>query len=207
MVIKIIVLIFVQVVLGVCIGLLAQFGILDNAGGSLSIASLIASLIAAIGIDFLVIRHLFWGRKRPQEDEDMQPPVSPDWQYRPVPPMPPKNLHEYGEGTVVMDEPVVQEARIIYYENGLVRRIQIQNGKFLIGKQQGQVNLVLSSPRVSRVHAQICRQYGVYVVMDCDSKNGTYINGSKKRLASNVPYQLHNGDVIRVADVELTFEC
>ena len=131
-----------------------------------------------------------------------------------VPPMTaadmPNALHEYEDeydDTVVMTENEVREPRLTYYENGLVHRVRFHKGSLLVGKQRSQVDLALPSPRVSHVHAEFRQMDGGVVVIDCNSKNGTYINGSKERLTSNIPYTLHNGDVIRVADTELTFEC
>lgn len=117
------------------------------------------------------------------------------------------NCDDAYEETVVMDENMPVEPRITYYENGLVRRVRFQNGKLLVGKQRSQVDLALPSPRVSHIHAQFYQQDGSYFVLDCNSKNGTYLNGSKERLTSNTPYELHNGDVIRIADTEVKFEC
>lgn len=111
------------------------------------------------------------------------------------------------EETVMMDEAAAGEPRLSYYENGLVRRVPIRDGRILVGKQQGQVDLVLSSPRISHVHAEFRQEGGGFVVVDCNSKNGTYINGSRERITSYTPYPLQNGDTVRLADVELTFEC
>ena len=129
------------------------------------------------------------------------PVISESWQKQA------SNCDDAYEETVVMDENMPVEPCITYYENGLVRRVRFQNGKLLVGKQRSQVDLALPSPRVSHIHAQFYQQDGSYFVLDCNSKNGTYLNGSKERLTSNTPYELHNGDVIRIADTEVTFEC
>ncbi|MBL9132133.1 MAG: FHA domain-containing protein [Verrucomicrobiaceae bacterium] len=62
--------------------------------------------------------------------------------------------------------------------------------------------LPLASKEVSRRHATIQAQgEAEFWIVDLGSANGTYVNG--RRLSQSV--RLRNGDVIRIADVELEF--
>mgnify|MGYP001055925689 CR=1 FL=1 len=61
--------------------------------------------------------------------------------------------------------------------------------------------LVIPDRRVSRQHAQIVRRKEGFVLLDNDSKNGTFVNG--ERIAA--PARLEDGDVILIGDVELIF--
>jgi hypothetical protein len=61
-------------------------------------------------------------------------------------------------------------------------------------------HLVLTDPRVSRVHAQLRAIKGRYVIFDLDSTGGTFVNGFPIRQCTLVP-----GDVISLAGVQLVF--
>lgn len=145
--------------------------------------------------------------ERPMSKPAPQPSAVPPAAMRPAePPLAAPQSDSYEE-TVLMEEGFAIQPRLTRYENGLAQHIPLPQGTLVIGKQKDQVDLVLRSARVSHIHAEICYQDGGYVLMDCNSKNGTYLNGSATRLDGYAPYPLQNGDVIRVADVELTFEC
>ncbi len=58
----------------------------------------------------------------------------------------------------------------------------------------------ISEGKVSREHARLVSEGGVYRLEDLGSSNGTYVNG--QRISSQV---LRDGDVIRIGDMEYTF--
>ena len=61
--------------------------------------------------------------------------------------------------------------------------------------------LVLDYSQVSRLHAQVEHVDARYVLVDCDSTNGTFVNGQRidgRRV-------LESGDQLRVADISMTF--
>jgi subtilisin family serine protease len=64
--------------------------------------------------------------------------------------------------------------------------------------------IVLEDTQASRQHAEISRQGDQFFVQDLGSTNGTFVNG--QRLAPNVPFMLHPGDQVQLADTVLTFE-
>jgi hypothetical protein len=76
-----------------------------------------------------------------------------------------------------------------------------------VGKLKGQVDVALSNPKVSRVHADIIMHDGKMYVMDLGSANGTYINGSNERINVNTEYELHNNDKVVFANAEYTVHC
>ena len=58
-------------------------------------------------------------------------------------------------------------------------------------------DVVLSDISVSRQHAQIsCSDYGAYSITDCNSKNGTYVNG--QRISGTVT--LNENDFVRIGN-------
>jgi len=94
-----------------------------------------------------------------------------------------------------------------YYDNGLVMRIHVTQGVTRVGSLSQKVDHALSSHKVSKIHAEFIRRGESFYVRDMNSTNGTFINGSKQRIVSNQDIQMHNGDRIRLADVEMVFKC
>ena len=69
------------------------------------------------------------------------------------------------------------------------------------------MDFVVKSPKVGKIHARFFYENGQYFVVDINSKNGTYINGSGMRIDSNMAYPLHDKDRIMLADSEFTIRC
>lgn len=120
----------------------------------------------------------------------------------------PANQQPDYDMTVVMGDVYSEDARFTWYVNGIVHRAKMTGNNMIAGRQKGQVDILIQSRMVGHIHAEFKRRAnGEYTVTDCNSKNGTYINGSTTRITSNKEYVIHNGDIIRLADTELTFEC
>ena len=120
------------------------------------------------------------------------------------------NISDSGyDATVLMEDNVISGARFTWYENGLLKRVKMDKNVMLAGRQANQVDIMLPGRMVGHIHAEFRRNSdgSQYTVIDCNSKNGTYINGSKERIKSNVEYPIRNGDTVKLADVELKFEC
>lgn len=132
-------------------------------------------------------------------------PVTPS----PQPYYPPENSMdtESNTETVLMDEYGAGEGYLEYVENGLVKRIHLTNEVTVLGSRPQNVDHVLNSKRVSKVHAEFIRCGDQYSVRDINSTNGTYLNGGAQRIVSNQDFLLKNGDRVRLGDMELTFKC
>lgn len=143
------------------------------------------------------------------------PPFAPTPAYgqQPMPQYP-----QYGstEDTNIQSETELWEgeaeggmsAYLEYFENGKLSRIPLDSiGGVVIGRLKQQVDFAVNSPRVGKVHARFFGQNGQYYVVDINSKNGTYINGSIERIESNLQYSLHDKDRIMLADSEFTIRC
>ncbi len=63
----------------------------------------------------------------------------------------------------------------------------------------------LSSPMrlVSKQHAEIRQEKGMFWIVDLGSKNATWLNG--RRLESERPYALQHGDRLLVGDFQIEF--
>ena len=116
-------------------------------------------------------------------------------------------MQEEEAHTVVDDGQPFGNPYLEYYENGLAMHIHLNEGTVRVGSRPQSVNHVLRSDRVSKIHAEFVRDGQRYFVRDMNSTNGTYINGSKDRLVSNQLFEIHPGDHIRLANVELILKC
>ncbi len=70
-----------------------------------------------------------------------------------------------------------------------------------IGRQPGN-QIVLDDPLVSKQHAQIELQEGIYILTDTNSTNGTFLNDMR----ITDPRALKDGDIIRIGNTTLRFE-
>ncbi len=82
------------------------------------------------------------------------------------------------------------------------QKIKIDKDVFIVGKSKSQADgVVQESTAVSRSHCSIEKlEKGTYSVKDLCSSNGTFLNGF--RLEPHMTYELNNGDVLGIADVE-----
>ncbi|VTU18917.1 ABC transporter ATP-binding/permease protein [Variovorax sp. PBS-H4] len=72
-------------------------------------------------------------------------------------------------------------------------------GEVRIGRWSGN-EVVLSSPKVSRIHALLSCRSGSAAIKDARSTNGTFVNGERIDSISVI-----DGDRLQLADVELLF--
>lgn len=80
-------------------------------------------------------------------------------------------------------------------------RHQLQGSSVSIGRASD-CSIPIKDRYLSRKHAEIVQAHGAWVLKDCGSANGTYLNGV--RVERDHP--LRGGDRIRLGDTELVFE-
>ena len=81
------------------------------------------------------------------------------------------------------------------------KRLSLQSGENILGRESDEGIIRLDSPTVSRRHARISISASGASLEDLDSKNGTFLRG--ERVSTAVP--LADGDEIRVGSVVLRF--
>lgn len=162
-------------------------------------------------------------KKAPMAMPGKEIPVQPNYneipQYVPqsVPQaayVPPRSSEQFNtearefeaDDTVVLDDDNAT-ARLEFYENGVVTKIKLDKDTVTVGKLSSQCDFAINSNKISKIHAEFIVRGKEYFVKDCNSTNGTYINGSTQRITSNIEYQIYDGYRITLANVELTLRC
>ncbi len=93
-------------------------------------------------------------------------------------------------------------------ENNIRRLISLDKGDdillsyfpFIIGKQEGLCDYIISKTTISRLHIRIDEAEDGYLVTDLNSTNGTYVNN--KCLEANESVSVQLGDEIGIADLK-----
>ena len=106
--------------------------------------------------------------------------------------------------TTVLTAEQSKEAYLEGVNNGVVEKIPISKPQFIIGRLRQQADYVSQNGAVGKVHAEIIMHEDEYAVKDLNSRNGTYINGS--RIDSNKSYTITHNDKITFANSEYTFK-
>lgn len=63
-------------------------------------------------------------------------------------------------------------------------------------------DICIQDPKVSRKHCQIIQDDKGYIIVDTNSKNGTYINGAKL----HGPVKLNKSDIVRIGNTTLPWK-
>ena len=92
-------------------------------------------------------------------------------------------------------------------ENGELRRVSVENNRFVVGRHS-ENDLSIPSEKISREHLEIERNGDDFIAADCNSSNGTTLNGEDL----NRRMTLKNGDLLNLGgggakiEIEITSE-
>lgn len=78
----------------------------------------------------------------------------------------------------------------------------IRAGKFpfFLGRAPEEADFCMEKPQISRIHGRIENKGNEIYIVDMNSANGTFRNS--ERLEPGIPYVLHTGDILKLADLE-----
>lgn len=107
----------------------------------------------------------------------------------------------HGETEIIRKPKIKARAYLKELEGETV--IELDKKSILVGRMEGFVDTVLKSSAVGKIHAELLSEEGDYFIVDCNSRNGTFING--KRLVSNTRIKVQNNDMVRFANKEFKF--
>lgn len=108
---------------------------------------------------------------------------------------------EFGK-TIYIEESHVKEEPALYKPDGELAE-KLSELPFVIGKKKENVNLAINDYSVSRVHARITREEGIYYIEDLNSTNGTFKNGL--RLQPYEKRKLEKGDELKFGKTEYVY--
>lgn len=147
-----------------------------------------------------------WGAQNPVQQPTGGAPVYP------IPQSGAQNTAQTADddddvGYTVLRQPSAAKSVSAYLVSRQGERIAITKSGFTIGKDPkasiANDHVIKKIPSVSRNHAMITMENGVYFVTDMTSLNGTFVNGS--RINSGVPCRINSGDDIAFSDAQFTF--
>lgn len=95
-----------------------------------------------------------------------------------------------------------QSPRLVAVNGG--QTIVIYKPEFIVGRNRETCDYAIEHKSVGRAHASIKCENEKYYLVDLDSRNGTYINGT--RLISNKHYELTENDVVVFANTGFHFK-
>ena len=76
--------------------------------------------------------------------------------------------------------------------------LDIYKSVYLIGRDANAADgVIISNPKISRVHCRLDSTENSYFITDLESRNGTMLNG--ENITSGLPYRITNGDMISIA--------
>jgi hypothetical protein len=126
----------------------------------------------------------------PPNPRTAPPPLPRNATPLPPPPAPMPNGGGFSAGTSNAGLSVIYQGD----------KVQVSKDRFVIGRGKQSSDLTLKDPNVSRQHAMIEFQNGVYFMVDMGSTNGVEYNG--QRIARK---QIAEGDVFKICDHEMRF--
>ncbi len=102
---------------------------------------------------------------------------------------------------ITLSKKTTSKPSLEFYSDGSgeARRVTIEHFPFRIGRSES-ADLRVDSVEISREHAEIVERNGMWLVRDLGSTNGTQVNG--KQIKETL---LADGDILRLAETELTF--
>ena len=112
------------------------------------------------------------------------------------------NISPYDE-TSFLVKPKKPLGFFVSCKNRASEKYEIKSENCIVGRNHHVCDFVIRQKTVGRVHAHIVCKDGEVWLYDKNSKNGTFINGTK--LEPEEGYVLSDGDIIMFADVEYKY--
>ncbi|MNB81386.1 FHA domain protein [compost metagenome] len=159
------------------------------------------------------------GGKQPQSASPKESlRVNPIWEGKPAEASTKPQLGESGPATVLLVhdkneakqreqpravQPYLERKGAGTESSEGIERIELNRTSFIIGRSQEVAQYVELSEGASRVHAEVSRSGGGYVLKDLDSRNGTRFRG--ETMVPYKEYPLTDGDTFTIIKGSYTF--
>lgn len=104
---------------------------------------------------------------------------------------------QIGKTTILCGNEELKKLCFISMEPRIRGNILLYEEALYIGKMKSKVDVRIDLPVVSRVHAKVWKEDGIFYVMDLNSMNGTFLNG--ERLEANEKREIRPSDEVAFA--------
>ncbi|MBC7754821.1 MAG: FHA domain-containing protein [Moraxellaceae bacterium] len=108
------------------------------------------------------------------------------------------------EKTVVGVVPQMPYIKMLSSQGEVREMLRLEFGEIWVAGRDSSCQIIIPDQRVSRRQFEIRKINGIYTIIDMDSVNGTFLNGSV--VSSTDPHPLKSGDAITVLDNTMYFE-
>lgn len=103
-----------------------------------------------------------------------------------------------GQNESLHKEERTKRGYIISNENGEEEKHLINKDIFVIGRLVGEVDLIAQNRAIGKMHCEIHKEGPTYFVIDNNSKNGTFVNGT--RINAGNKYEIKDQDELKLAN-------
>ena len=108
------------------------------------------------------------------------------------------------EKTVIGVVPQMPYIKMLSSQGEVREMLRLEFGEIWVAGRDSSCQIIIPDQRVSRRQFEIRKINGIYTIIDMDSVNGTFLNGSV--VSSTDPHPLKSGDAITVLDNTMYFE-
>ena len=108
------------------------------------------------------------------------------------------------EKTVIGVVPQMPYIKMLSSQGEVREMLRLEFGEIWVAGRDSSCQIIIPDQRVSRRQFEIRKINGIYTIIDMDSVNGTFLNGSV--VSSTDPRPLKSGDAITVLDNTMYFE-
>lgn len=144
--------------------------------------------------------------EKPEEDEYIseETEIITESQPEPVQEKLPAMLSDNSATVLLSDEEPMTIYKPSLTNSKTGERTLLEKKITIVGKERARVDLcIVGNPTVSRVHAEIRKSGGSCYVVDRNSTNRTFLNGSP--IPVNTEIKLSDGDIVKFSNEEFSF--
>lgn len=109
----------------------------------------------------------------------------------------------YGKTVVLVPEKTLSDHVLVQKSKGKDIIYNLDNLPISIGKMKEMSDIVLNDSSVSRIHAEIFIEDDTIFIKDCNSTNGTFVNGMQ--LDAEEKISLETGDEISIGKIKMEY--
>lgn len=172
------------------------------------VLSLAGVLLIAVALDVLAMKKIVWRQGKQTEMEDKQQGtvskrrvILNEARYQEAFTAP--DILKACDTIMISEAPRNCHPYLESIGDNRIERVTINKDKFIIGRLGSMVDYIVQGSTIGKLHAEISAKDGVFHIRDLNSKNGTYVNGT--RIPSNKELEIKSNDIVRFSNYEYVF--